>query len=287
MPFKSVDECVDIYLRLKTLASKSNPLPVVIVGGGLEGIEALGEILRRYRSHPTMQVHLVEANKRLLPEGPPEVDAAIRRHLRGIPVSLHTGERVARVAPRSVLLASGRRLRSAATIWTGGARPPALLFESGLAESPRDWASVHSNLVSLAFDNVLVAGDAAELPSPLSKQAYHAIDMGRCAARNVLCLLEEKSPRSFRPAPKPMLLAFGDIDTFLITGSRVIASPLLSAAKEAVFQATMAGLDAPGSRRAIDRLKKRGGQGLARLLPAGEGTWADLTRMFSLRIDGF
>lgn len=285
MPFKSVDDCAAIQRSLAKLAAGSAPFAVVVIGGGLEGLEALGEILRRYRDYPGLRVELVEASERLMPEGPAAVDAALRQHLETLPVSLRTSERVAKVTARSVVLASGRRLRSDVTIWTGGARPPKLLFESGLANSDRTWAPVGSSLVSVAFDNVFVAGDAAALPRPLPKQAYHAIDMGRCAASNLMRLLDGKSPQAFRPSPKPMLLAFGDIDTFLVSGSRVIASPLLASAKEGVFQATMAGLDPPRSGRALHRLRERAGQGLARLLPAGGEAWTDLARMFSVRID--
>jgi NADH dehydrogenase len=285
MPFKSVDDCTAIHRRLAELASASASFSVVVVGGGLEGIEALGEVLRRFRDHSGIRIDLVEAGQRLLAEGPPAVDAAIRQHIETMPVSLHTSERVAKVTPRSVVLSSRRRLRSDLTIWTGGARPPELLFESGLAESRQIWAPVHPSLFSLAFDNVLVAGDAAELSSPLPKQAYHAIDMGQCAASNLMRFVNGQLPSSFRPSPKPMLLAFGDIDTFLVAGSKVVASPLLAAAKEAVFQGSMAGLDPLRNRRAIGRLQQRAGQGLARLLPAGGNAWSDLARMFSVRID--
>jgi len=42
-----------------------------------------------------------------------------------------------------------------------------------------------------------------------------------------------------------MLVAFGELDTFLIAGRAMFASPALAAAKEAVFQVTMAQLDPP------------------------------------------
>jgi len=42
-----------------------------------------------------------------------------------------------------------------------------------------------------------------------------------------------------------MLVAFGDLDTFLVAGQSVLASPALAAAKESVFQLTMAQLDPP------------------------------------------
>ncbi|MEL7210386.1 MAG: FAD-dependent oxidoreductase, partial [Actinomycetota bacterium] len=47
--FKSVDDCARIGERLAELDAGDGPARIVIIGGGLEGVEALGEILRRYR----------------------------------------------------------------------------------------------------------------------------------------------------------------------------------------------------------------------------------------------
>ena len=49
----------------------------MIVGGGLEGIEALGEILRAHRG-VCPDITLVEARDRLLPEAPAALDAHVR-----------------------------------------------------------------------------------------------------------------------------------------------------------------------------------------------------------------
>jgi hypothetical protein len=40
----------------------------------------------------------------------------------------------------------------------------------------------------------------------------------------------------------PMLISFGDITTWLVVGEAAVASPLLAAAKEGVYQVTMARL---------------------------------------------
>ena len=48
-----------------------------------------------------------------------------------------------------------------------------------------------------------------------------------------------------------MLIAFGDLDTFFVSGRRVIASPGLAALKEAVYQYTMAEFDPPVSIAAV------------------------------------
>lgn len=256
-PFKSVEQCAAIGRRLATLVAGARPVSVVVVGGGLEGVEALGEILRRYRRRPGLTVHLVEAARRLVPGTPPAVDRSLRAHCAAQPVRLHLGQRVTRVLPREVRLGRGRVLASDLTIWTGGATAAPLLAEAGLAPGRGRWAPVRPTLQSERHPNVIVAGDAAALPTPLDKQAYYAMQMGAHAAETVLRVLRGEAPRPFQPAAKPMLLAFGDLDTYLVAGRLVVAAPALALLKEAVFQVTMAQIDPPATAAALGALERR------------------------------
>ncbi|MDQ1242778.1 MAG: Pyridine nucleotide-disulfide oxidoreductase [Pseudomonadota bacterium] len=257
MPFKSVDDCAAIGRELATLARKRGRKSVVIVGGGLEGVEALGEILRRYSRLDRLVITLVEAGSRLLPGTPVRLDAAVRAHCEGRNVRILTDSPVIAVTPKQVRLRGGVTVRSDLTIWTGGVTAPPLLNEAGLADKPRQWAPVTAALRSKRFDNVFVIGDAAALPHPLAKQAYYALQMGECAAENVRRALDGRTLRDFKPAAKPRLIAFGDLDTFLVSGRSVVASRGLAALKEAVFQVTMAEIDPPLNPTALGALTGR------------------------------
>ena len=257
MPFKSVDDCAAIGRRLASLARQPGDRSVVIVGGGLEGIEALGEILRRFGRRGTLRLCVVESGARLLPDAPAALDAAVRKGSATYGVRFCTGSPVTVVSRTQVRLRSGERIHSDLTIWSGGVTAPPLLRESGLVGKASHWAPVTPALQSKRFENLFVIGDAAELPSPLPKQAYFAMQMGECAADNVRRLLAGQVLRAFRPAPKPMLVAFGDLDTFLVRGRSVIASPALAVVKEAVFQVTMAEIDPPLDASALRDLKAR------------------------------
>ncbi len=257
LPFKSVDDCEAIGRRLATLARGPRESSVVIVGGGLEGVEALGEILRRYRDVEKLRITVVEGGPRLLPGSPPALDARVREHCEGRRVRLLVSSPVTSVTPTRVHLRSGEILRSDLTIWTGGVTATPLLRETGLALTARQWAPVDRTLRSSRLPDVLVAGDAAGLPRPLARQAYYAMQMGECAADNAARLLANRAPRVFRPSPKPVLIAFGDLDTFLLAGRSVIASPALAALKEAVYQVTMARFDPPLGAASIRSLARR------------------------------
>jgi NADH dehydrogenase len=116
---------------------------------------------------------------------------------------------------------------------------------------------VARSLRSRRFANVFVIGDAAALPRALGKQAYYALQMGTCAADNAKRALAGRRLRDFKPSAKPMLVAFGDLDTFFVSGRAVVASPGLAALKEAVFQVTMAEIDPPFNAAALGQMTGR------------------------------
>jgi NADH dehydrogenase len=277
-PFKSVDQCHRIGRRLARLAARREPARVVVVGGGLEGVEALGEILRSYRGSD-LHVTLVEARERLLPEAPASLDAHVRKLSAPHDVAFEMESPVASIEPEAVVLRDGRSLPSDLTIWTGGPVAPALLAECGLAPE-RGWAPVGDTLQSKGHAEVFVAGDAAELPTPLIKQAYHALDMGTCAARNAAKLVAGKSLERFRPSGKPTLISFGDLTCFLVAGERALAGSSLAVAKEAVFELVMAQLDAQPLWARLPRAVQRADQAARSLL------WPTVTSVDALRRQG-
>jgi len=283
LPFKSVDDCARIGERLEKLAGAGEGMSVVVVGGGLEGIEALGEILRAYRHTPGLTVHLSEGSTTLLPGGAAALSGEILRKCQAYPVTFHLGDRVKAVTKTRVRLASGKSLKSDLTLWTGGAAPNPLLYESGLSISADKWAAVAPSLQSQVFDNVFVIGDAAGLPTPLSKQAYHAMDMGSHAAANVTRFLAHSSLKPFKSGPDISLISLGDIDTYLVLGQWVFAGPALAPAKELIFQANMARLDPPVRIPAAIELQARYWQGIRELTVPLLWPPSSLKRLANLR----
>ena len=243
--FRTVDDAEQIAARLDKLATRKRPASVVIVGGGVSGIEAVGEILRRRGQGDAFKLHIVEVESDILDQ---QLDGLARdaaERFAAYPVTLHTNAMVKAVSARSVLLESGEKLTADLCIWSAGMVLPEFLRDAGLKGADDQWLPVDETLKSDYADNIFVAGDCAALPAPIRKQAYYAMDMGEVAGDNINRLLEGRRLTEFRAKPMPMLISFGDITTWLVVGEAAVASPLLAAAKEGVYQATMARLASP------------------------------------------
>jgi len=242
---RSVGDAVRIASRLDKLAKRKRKASVVIVGGGVTGVEVVGEILRRREQGDEFNIHIVEVEPDILDEQLDGLASDAAERFTPFAVTVHTNTSIKKVSARSVVLESGEKLTADLCIWSAGMVLPEFLRDAGLKEADDEWLPVDDTLKSAYADNIFVAGDCAELPEPIRKQAYYAMDMGEVAGDNISCLLEGGRLRSFWAKPMPMLISFGDITTWLVAGEAAVASPLLAAAKEGVYQATMARLASP------------------------------------------
>jgi NADH dehydrogenase FAD-containing subunit len=284
MPFKSIADCEAIGRRLEHLLSLGRRLGLVVVGGGLEGVEALGELLRRLRGRKAWQVDLVDARTRLLEEAPAVLDDVIRQHCAKMPVRFHLRTRVRQVHDGSVEFNDGTQLPSDLTLWTGGGKAPDLLLASGLSREPGKWAKVMATLQTPDRSNVFVVGDAAELPDPVTKQAYHAMDMGRAAARNIEALARGRPATLFAAAAKPMVVSFGDLDTWVVVGRRVLSGVSLSVLKEGILDTTLARLDPPRDPRSLLGFLRRASGGIGGLMRTVLDSPSSLRRLAGVRV---
>ncbi|MFI2361940.1 NAD(P)/FAD-dependent oxidoreductase [Promicromonospora sp. NPDC019610] len=176
-------------LRLRDrLAALDPAAPVVVVGGGLTGIETAAELVERGR-----RVTLVSGSPLA-----PSLSAAGRRYidrwLRHNGARVVTG-RVAEVHPDAVVLADGSTLPSALTVWTAGFGVPGLATASGLRTDELGRLLTDETLTSVDDARVVAAGDAAA-PSghPLRMSCQAAGPLGALAADTVLSRLAGTAP---------------------------------------------------------------------------------------------
>ncbi|MFP4476762.1 MAG: NAD(P)/FAD-dependent oxidoreductase [Desulfatibacillaceae bacterium] len=283
-PFQSVNASHVIGERLGDLIENRKLVSVVIVGGGSEGVEVLGEILRAHKKAPGLHVRVIEGAGRLMPHLPEVLDREVREAASPYNVHFHIYSLVKRVETSTVHLVTGETLHSDLTIWTGGVEPRALLHESGLAPAPDSWAPVYSTLQSRRFDNVFIAGDSADLPFDAEKKGYQAIAMGRTAAHNLSRLVSGRDLESFKPENKPTIVPFGNLDCYVVYNGTVLAGVALGSLKEVVYQVVMARFDAAMSPLYLARLGRRAAKGWKNQLAASMHSVDAMRRLGNVRL---
>ncbi|WP_102419739.1 NAD(P)/FAD-dependent oxidoreductase [Mycobacterium sp. 4858] len=215
--------------------------PVIVVGGGLTGIETAAELAERGR-----QVTLV-CGATLGPSLSRRGRRSVAKRLRGFGVNVLESATVTEVRWDAVVLGDGAVLPSAATVWTAGFAVPDLAARSGLSTDALGRLLTDETLTSVDNPYVVAAGDAAA-PSgqPLRMSCQAAGPLGAQAADTVLSRIDLTAPARLNQAFVGQCISLGrtygtlqlahtdDTPVNLAIGGRTAAS-----IKEAICKGTL------------------------------------------------
>jgi NADH dehydrogenase len=192
-------------------ARRAQLLTIAVVGGGPTGVEVAGavsELLRRvlardYRGIPPEQITviLLEAGNRVLAAMSERLSQAAVSSLAGLGVEVRFSSSVAAFDGENVRLADGATIAAGTLVWAAGVKAGALTQELGVPLDRSGRILVLPTLQIVGQPGAYAIGDAAyvETPSgPVPMLAPPAIQMGACAARNVVHHLRGSPLESFR-----------------------------------------------------------------------------------------
>jgi NADH:quinone reductase (non-electrogenic) len=200
---------------------RQHALTFVVIGGGLVGVELLGEltafvddIIRYYPriQREEVRFHLFEASPRILPEVDPELaDEAVR-------VLRHRGADIRAATPVRAI-ETGRIHLENETIDAGtialaaGIVPNATAARIPVERDRKGRIVVDATMRSHSHPQVWALGDCATIPSPNGRPypalAQHAIREARRVARNVAAAVDGREPEPFTYHPLGTMAALG------------------------------------------------------------------------------
>jgi NADH dehydrogenase FAD-containing subunit len=190
---------LDTMASSATFASRLASLgtgTVVVVGGGLTGVESAAEIAQQ---HPELRVVLATRGEPASMMGA-RARAYVARALARLGVEVRAGAEVVKVLPGGVELTDGH-LDADAVLWVAGVRAPDLAGDGGFTVDGSGRIVVDATLRSVSHPEVYAIGDAVAVP-----QAYGVMH-GTCgagialaghAAANLARELTGKQPKPLR-----------------------------------------------------------------------------------------
>ena len=224
---KHIENCIQEY------AKSNNPADATIVigGGGLTGVELVGEIAdtipevaKKYGVNPSeLKFILVEAGPKILPMLPDHLIERAMTSLEKRGVQFMTGLPVTGVNGNVIELKDGQQIIANTFVWTGGVTGLPIVGESGLAVD-RNRATVNEYLQSTSHPDVYIAGDSAVVfPEPGARPypptAQMAWQMGELIGYNIAASIKGTVPETFAPVNSGTLASLGRKDSDAILGA--------------------------------------------------------------------
>lgn len=169
---------LNAFLRKNHYAKEGHQptLPITIIGAGATGVELAAELRMASRELPVygmnhlnaddIHVSVIEATDRILPALTPRLSLAATRELQRQKVQVLTGQPVAEVRERAIILRDGTEIASEMTIWAAGIKAPEWLGQLDLETTRSNQVVVRQNLQTVSDPNIFAFGDCAACPQP-------------------------------------------------------------------------------------------------------------------------
>jgi NADH dehydrogenase len=200
--FERADASADLHKRKECLT-------MVVVGGGLVGVELLGEItafaediLKYYPRirRDELRFHLFEAGARILPEIDPKLAEDAVRVLRRRGADIRTGTPVRRIERERIHLAD-ETIDAGTVVLAAGIVTSPVAAAIAVEHDRRGRIVVDSAMRSRSHPNVWALGDCASIPAPDGNPypalAQHAVREAKQLARNIIAAMAGREPSPF------------------------------------------------------------------------------------------
>lgn len=226
---KHIEEAIAVRNRLLSAFDQASNLPrgpkrdrlltIAVVGGGFAGVEGFGELLSLATAllplYPKLtfedlDFHLVETQRRILPEVSEVLASKVMRSLERRGAHIHLNTRVVSAASGHIVLSNGNEFDSNLIIWTAGnAANPILAKHTDFPVDERGYLLVRADLrlgtsemhvadAWAAGDNAAIKDLSVRTPNARTvPNAQHAVRQGKLLSRNIVASLRGRPLKNY------------------------------------------------------------------------------------------
>ena len=165
----------------------SRPSAIVVVGGGLAGIEVALAVQYRLQQEGihSPRLHLVDAGVEIATANAPALRRKLLRALRRADITLHLKTRIQSARDDAIILSTEEEIEAALVINCAGSAPHDWVSATGL-KTVGGRIEVDACLRSTSHPHVWAAGDTSHFkPEPLAPAGVFAVRAGPVIAENI------------------------------------------------------------------------------------------------------
>ncbi|ABL99143.1 NAD(P)/FAD-dependent oxidoreductase [Shewanella amazonensis] len=197
---------------LMLLDETQSRLSIGIVGAGATGVELAAELhhvvesVREFGyqniSKQHLDIHLIEAAPKILPQLPDRVSGRAQAVLDKIGIHLHLGVQVKEVTKEGFTTQDGNLIRADIRVWAAGVKGPNVFSDlSKLPITPRNQVEVDACMRVKGHTDIYALGDCAQLiladGKPVPPRAQAASQMAETLYHNILNRLAGQAEAPF------------------------------------------------------------------------------------------
>ncbi len=221
-PIKDRDPVMD--LRAKNLRSYYDKLckskRVLIIGGGLVGIELAGEILSKYEDKKIILVH---SKDRLMERNPEKASRYAKRYLEKRGVEIIYNEKVIKGKDKIFSTDRGRKIKSDLAFLCTGIIPNFELMKKNFSSklNERNQVKVNEYLQLVGERKIFAAGDVNDLN--VEKTAQNAQLQAKIVVNNIYALENGRELASYIFKKTPLVISLGKYNGIYCHGNFVFS----------------------------------------------------------------
>jgi len=221
--------CLRTTRRIEAEQDPDARVRIAIVGGGATGVElaaalvSSAEALKNYGlevfDETRMDITLLEAGPRILPQLPEELAAAAHEELEALGVTVRTGAMVTLADAGGFDLKDGSRIDAELRVWAAGVKgQDDMRGLGGLTMTRSNQFLVRHTLQTVDDDRIFAIGDCASFTPegaerPIPPRAQAANQMASTAFRNLVALQSGKALQPFVYRDKGSLVSLARFQT--------------------------------------------------------------------------
>jgi len=194
---------------------------ILIIGGGLVGIELAAEIITKFQDK---EIILIHSEKKLIPRNSKKSSDYAKEFLEKKGVKIILNEKIIKNKKNTFFSNTGKEYNADLTFLCTGIKPNSKLIEKNFPKKLdiKKQIIVNKYLQLENHKNIFAAGDINNTPT--EKTAQNAILQAKVTAQNILNLSKNKQLKAYKPKTTIIAISLGrwngiiEFPQFIITG---------------------------------------------------------------------